>query len=195
MLPPQWATASGKRLSMNDFVSEFVRAWSKLTKRSIKLECWQNYREQEFNRSQDVFMAGDIESATRLLKEEAEEDRSLYEEIKSRKLDHTRIRLVKKPLTPYLEYELISYKIRLAMGENIEIVLFDGGIPLPSTEFFDFLLFDDSLALVHDYGTDGFQVGGWLTEEPEVIRRLEEIAVDLRSRSSPLAEFLRTANV
>jgi hypothetical protein len=110
-------------------------------------------------------------------------------------VDFVRIRLITLPLTSYLEYELINYRIRDEMGETIEIVLLDPRISLPNNDFFDFLVFDDAVALVHDYGTDGFQTGGWLVEEPGVVRRLEEIAVSLRHKSMPLAEFLGTANV
>jgi len=195
MLPPQWATAPGKRLSMGDFIAEFNQAWPNLTRHCLKLECWQTYQEQKSNRSLDVYMSGDVESATRLLEEEAEPSRPLYEGIRSKGLDFARIRLVALPLTSYLQYEMINYRIREAMGESIEVVLLDPSISLPNDDFFDFLLFDDTSALVHDYGMDGFQVGGWLVEDADVVRRLEEIVVNVRSKSVPLAEFLGTANV
>jgi hypothetical protein len=76
------------------------------------------------------------------------------------------------------------------MGENIETVLFDRDVSLPNEQYFDFLLFDDSTALVHDYGTDGRQVGGWLVTEPEILRDLEATVVGLRRGSQSLSAFL-----
>lgn len=190
MLPPDWVRESGSRLSMSGFAAEFSVAWSRLERCFLKLECWQEYQEQESNRSHDAFKAGDRELATRLLASEAEADRSLYADVQSSQLEYARVRLVKLPLTSYLEYEFINYKIRAAMGENIEIVIVGSGVTLPSEENFDFLLFDDRVALVHDYGTDGLQVGGWLVEESMVVQRLQEHVTSMRARSVPLAEFL-----
>jgi hypothetical protein len=195
MLPPEWATASGKRLSIGDFTSEFMQAWSGLAGHCLKLECWQTYQEQPSNKSLDIYYSGDVESATKLLAQEAEGDRPIYDDAKSRNVDFVRIRLMTLPLTSYLKYEPINYRIRDEMGETIEIVLLDPRISLPNNDFFDFLVFDNTVALVHDYGTDGFQTGGWLVEESDVVRRLEEIALSLRRKSVPLAEFLGTANV
>jgi hypothetical protein len=99
------------------------------------------------------------------LLQEAEADRPLYEDLSGRGIDYARIRLVQEPVTSYLKYELMAYEIRVAMGENIEVVRFDPALRLPSEDNFDFLLFDQHTALIHDYGSSesGLQTGGWLT--------------------------------
>lgn len=191
MLPPNWATGLGTRLSMDGFAVEFGEAWERLERRFIKLECWQTYQEQASNRSHDEYKLGNVVAATRLLEIEAETDRPLYERIKSEGLEYARVRLVKLPLSSYLQYELISYRIREQMGENIEAVLVESDVSVPSEELFDFLLFDRRTALVHDYGTDGCQVGGWRVDDPDVVERLERTAVQLRASAVTVNELLR----
>jgi hypothetical protein len=110
-------------------------------------------------------------------------------------IEYARVRLLQAPLSPYLEYELSSYRIRADMGENIEIVTCEPALRLPDEGHFDFLLFDRRTALIHDYGTDesSRQTGGWLTREPQVIAGLEEIVATLRLNALPLQEYLAKA--
>jgi hypothetical protein len=82
--------------------------------------------------------------------------------------------------------------VRARLAETVEIAdLSADSRPLPNHDYFDFLLFDEDAALIHDYGVDGLQVGGWVTSAPEVLRRLADTAAELRARSMPLDAFLR----
>lgn len=190
MLPPQWALQSSQRLGLDAFGSRFAEAWSRMHSRFLKLECWQAYQEREANKSQEAYNKGEIDTARELLRQEAEADRQLYEDVKARGLDYARIRLVQEPLTPYLEYELMAYLIREDMGETIEAVRCSRDLDLPSADYFDFLLFDRHTALIHDYGDDGRQSGGWLSTDSGVIAALEQVATDLRRKAIPLREFV-----
>ncbi len=192
MQPYRWVVENGTRVDLDGFASAFSRAWSELTSRFLKVECWQSYREGETNASQDAYERGDLRRARELLEKEAEADRPLYADVRERGLDFARIRVVREPLTDYLRYELMSYRIRAEMGENIEVVRADPGMPLPNEEIFDFLLFDRSIALVHDYGQGrtGAQTGGWLVRDAHVLRELEDRAVALRDGAAPLGRFL-----
>ncbi|MBT8226986.1 MAG: hypothetical protein HKP61_13335 [Dactylosporangium sp.] len=67
--------------------------------------------------------------------------------------------------------------------------------PLPSAECFDFVLFDERVALVHDYGQDGLQVGGWQVDSPEALDRLCDTAHMLRQRSEPLDDSVQRHNI
>jgi hypothetical protein len=192
MLPPQWALENSQRLDLDEFGSRFAEAWSRLQSRFLKLECRQTYQERETNKSQEAYNKGEVSKAQELLQQEAEADRPLYEDVKTRGLDYARIRLVQEPLTPYLEYELMAYRIREDMGEAIEVVRYGGEFSLPNDKYFDFLLFDRHTALIHDYGDEGRQSGGWLTTDSDVIASLERVAVDLRQSAVPLREILRS---
>ncbi|MEV0402985.1 DUF6879 family protein [Actinoallomurus sp. NPDC050550] len=192
MYPPAWALTDSARLDLEEFGKAFAGAWLQIESRFLKLECWQTYRELEANESQQVYERGDIESARELLRQEAELDRPLYEEVSRRNIEYARVRLIQEPLSAYLQYELLSYRIRADMGENIEVVRCDPALYLPDERHFDFLLFDRHTALIHDYGAGevGLQAGGWLTHEPSVITVLEETVSSLRRKAIPLQEYL-----
>jgi hypothetical protein len=190
MHPPQWAVKSGRRLGLDEFGTRFLEAWSRTDSRFLKLECWQSYREREVNLSQAAHERGDIQEAQRLLRQESATERSLYEDVERKGIDYARIRLIQEPLTPYLEYELIAYRIRVKMGENIEVVRCEPHMRLPDDEHFDFLLFDRHTALIHDYGEIGLQSGGWMTHDAAVIASLEKKAIELRLKAVPFEEFL-----
>ena len=184
---PAGLPEKGTRLDLDGFRAAFSYAWSRLERSFLKVECWQEYTELDGNRSQDAFRQGDIKLARELLREEAEADRPLYEDIKRNGIDYSRVRLVRLPLTAYLRYELMAYEIRAAMGENIEVVVSE-----PGEDCFDFLLFDQECALVHDYGQGlvGLQSGGWLIRDPDVLASLERKALELRRGARPIREFM-----
>lgn len=188
MTVPAGLSEKGMRLDLDGFGAAFGDAWSRLTGRFLKVECWQEYQELDASRSQGAFMRGDFALARELLREEAEADRPLYEDVVRKGIDYARIRLVRLPLTPYLRYELMAYEIRSAMGENIEVAV----VAEVGDDCFDFLLFDDASALVHDYGTGlvGLQSGGWLVRDPDALAALERKAVALRGSARPIREFM-----
>lgn len=196
MTLPEALLKDGTRLSLDEFGAEFAAAWSRLGKRFLKVECWQEYQEIEAAESQKAYNRGDISTVLDLLRNEAESDQLLYQDVKQRNIDYTRLRLVHLPLTAYLQYEMLAYTIRTQMGENIRVARFPAAVPLPSEEYFDFLLFDRHTALIHDYGSGlvGVQSGGWLVREPKAIEFLETKALAILGNSVPVEEFLEAKN-
>lgn len=198
MIPPEWIREASTRLNLEEFQSQFASAWSQLTARFLKVECWQEYQELETTGSQEAYKRGDISSARRLLKREAEGDHPLYEDIRNRQIDYARIRLLKLPLTDYLKYEIMAYSIRSEIGENIEILQLHPRTIVPSETHFDFLLFDRHTALIHDYGSapTGAQSGGWISYDTNVVSALGSVAKRWREhdlgchRSRPVAGWM-----
>ncbi|MEO3823069.1 DUF6879 family protein [Actinomadura sp. B10D3] len=182
--PPAWALDGSERLTLEGFLESFGEAWVRTERRFLKLECWQSYREADGVRSQEAFQAGDAALARRLLEEEAMGDQPLRDEVRSRNLQFTRVRLLSYPLTDYLHYEMINYEVRSRLGEDIEFFV----PPSPVESYFDFLLFDSHTALIHDYGPGpvGHQTGGWLTHHQETLHALADIADDLRTRGEQM---------
>ncbi|MBO2458556.1 DUF6879 family protein [Actinomadura violacea] len=184
--PPAWALDGGERVSLEEFQRTFGEAWRRIGRRFLKVECWQSYQEADGVRSQEAFQKGDVDLARRLLEEEAKDDQPLYDEVKARGLEFTRVRLVTPPLTDYLRYEMINYEIRSRLGENVEFIV----PPSPVEDYFDFLLFDADIALIHDYGDGpvGYQVGGWITRVPATLGALANIVDELRAEGTPVTE-------
>jgi hypothetical protein len=196
MTPPEGLLRDSTRLSLEEFGIQFTAAWSRLDQRFLKVECWQEYHELQATESQDAYNRGDIAQARALLRQEAESDRPLYEEVKVRGIDYARLRLVQLPLTDYLKYEMMAYAIRAGMGEEIRVIEFPATSPLPSEDYFDYLLFDRHTALIHDYGSGaaGIQSGGWLVRNPESIGILESRALAISKCSVPVESFLAARN-
>lgn len=192
MRPPAWALSGSTRLDLNEFGAAFASAWARTGSRFLKLECWQTYREAENTASQESYERGDLVAARDLLRREAEADRPLYEDVAKRGLEYARVRLIQEPRSRYLDYELLAYRIRADMGENIEVVRWKPAGRLPDERHFDFLLFDRHTALIQDYGTGeaGQQTGGWLTDKPAVITELEETISAIRRDAVPLPRYL-----
>jgi hypothetical protein len=189
MCPPQWVHENAERLSLDEFVSLFSSTWERIESRFLKVECWQSYHEIAASASQKAYKRGDNTMAKELLRQEAELDKPLYQDVVARGIEYARIRLVQLPLTNYLKYELLAYQIRIDMGETIEFVRCDSRLRLPNTDFFDFLLFDRHTALIHDYGKVGRQAGGWVSRDPNVLTALERTALTLRAKSVSWQEF------
>ncbi len=192
MLPPPAYLRGSVRLDLDAFGSAFGVAWSRMRSTFVKVECWQSYQELDANRSLAAFHARDLDGAMSLLRQEAEAEASLYERLRSSELDFVRIRLVQDPMTPYLEYELLNYVVRSELGETIEVVEKPADVPLPGGNLFDFLLFDGGHALIHDYGDDGLQRGGWAISWSDALLALRATARELRSQAVPLVRFLES---
>lgn len=189
--PPEWAIAGASRLTLDEFGNAFAESWRGVNARLYKLEAWQTYQEPD-TKSLRAYENGEIEKVEQLIEEEAEADRFVYEDVRKNGTPFIRLRLVKLPLSKYLEWEFWNYQVRQRLGETIMVIdQTSDPMTLPNSSFFDFLLFDDSVALVHDYGRDGLQVGGWLVTSREALRRLSDVAVSLEERSMPLDMFIK----
>lgn len=119
--------------------------------------------------SYDAFMNGDLPQSVQHLELAIAVQGPLYSSLFTKGADFVRVRAVELPLSPYLrDYEFPAYRISSRYGERILV--------LPLSEFksdsgffsaSDYLLFDASAALIHDYDQSGFLRGGWLSLDPE----------------------------
>jgi hypothetical protein len=190
--PPVWAVRDARRLTLAEFGAEFDYHSRRVRSRILKSETWQTYQEPD-TESLRAYLDGNLGGLERLLEAEADADRDVYERVRRNGTPFIRLRAVKMPLVPYLAYEMWNYVVRARRAETIEIAdLSDDHRPLPNHSYFDFLLFDERAALIHDYGRDGLQVGGWLASDPAVLSQLGLAAAEIRSRSVPLEAFLTT---
>jgi hypothetical protein len=193
--PPAWAVRDARRLTAAEFGAEFAHHSRRVRSRTLKSETWQTYQEPG-TESLREYTRGNFGAVERLLEAEADLDRDVYDRVRANGTPFIRLRTVRMPLTPYLSFEMWNYVVRARRAETIEIVdLSDDPRPLPNHSYFDFLLFDEEAALIHDYGHDGLQVGGWLASDAAVLSRLARLAADIRSRSVPLDEFVRTRGI
>ncbi len=101
-----------------------------------------------------------------------------------------RVHVVRRPLTPYLDYELATYPENVEAGEDIRIADADQH-PELATLSTDFWLLDNERVLVMAYDDDGRFINAMPTTNPTVVpacRRFRDLAI---ACSVPLQEFLQ----
>jgi len=172
------------------FFGLFPLAWKSVEREVWKLETRQEYQESG-NLSWELFSKGDLEGAMEALASFRQKDVPLYSSLAEKNVRFLRLRPVVLPLTSYLRWELGAYAFNEAHGESIYFVeraleanLFD------SYAHHDFVLFDERLALIHDYDFQGTIQGGWELNSREGMLRLRELYQLLLDHAEPYREFL-----
>jgi hypothetical protein len=191
LFPPADAT----RLSLEAFYARADVLWSSLAERVVKVERRQSYQEPG-NPSYEALLAGDWERAVALAAHTHDEDKQTYAELREKGVEFLRLRVVDPPLTDYLRWELEHYKVTSSLGEDVRVVRLSDVAELDArVGLSDFLLFDHTAAMIHDYGTDGLLRGGWLTNSSVPVREISEIVTALTARAMPLAAYLAQMGV
>lgn len=103
-----------------------------------------------------------------------------------------RVHVLRRPLTPYLAYELATYPENVEVGEDVRIADLDQHPELAQLDQ-DFWLLDDRLVLVMDYDPEGRFLSLTPTSDPSVLRRCRQHRDLAIARSIPVQEFLQPA--
>lgn len=122
LLPPVLAPEHGERLGRDAYKRDFRERDAVLRDTdSWKLERLQHFEEQG-SPSRDALRRGEWGTALRLL--EARRDALLSTAQEDRRKGHLfhRVRVVEKPLSPYMQWELHSHRQRAEFGERIRVV-------------------------------------------------------------------------
>lgn len=192
LFPPKPKYAC-QRLDEGGWRSSFRKLWPTLTQRYFMFEGRQAYA-QPGDPSYEAFIRGDLAEAARQLASAIAAQEGLYSALFRKGVDFVRVRAVELPLSPYLrDYEFPAYRISSQYGERILILRLSE--TEPSSQFFaasDFLLFDSSAALVHDYDPTGLLRGGWLCRNAEYCAQLYALSRELVSASVPFRTFERS---
>ncbi|WP_221274542.1 DUF6879 family protein [Thaumasiovibrio subtropicus] len=152
--------------SASDFFSNFPAAWKNVSTRVYKLETKMSYQETD-NPSYDAYIRGDLDKAIELIKKSKEKDYPVYESLRKRGVNVYRCRPVLLPLSDYLNWEFECYKENSKQGE---LIFLSEGLDIYKTHaLHDFMLFDDKVALVHNYDENGLIQGGWMTTDSNKI--------------------------
>lgn len=162
------------------FFARLPDAWDKVSQSVLKLETRQQYKEPG-NPSWEALARGDFEEALRLIPASRAVDVPLYMALRERRVEFIRCRPVRLPLTDYLRWEFACYDFNAAHGEQI-LCAAEAEVAALFKErlHHDFLVFDDRVALLHDYDSNGQIRGGWETSDGEQIAALKEMFQEFR---------------
>lgn len=119
---PALAREQGETLTRAVYRRDFRQRDAEIRERdSWKLERRQHFEEQG-SASRDALRRGEWEEALRLLQERRGDLLASAREDERRGHCFHRVRVVEEPLTPYLQWELHSLRLRAEYGERVHVV-------------------------------------------------------------------------
>lgn len=198
---PNW-TSLQNRLATSDLVADctyfdgassffanFGAVWRDTKYQVLKLETRQEYQQPD-NESYVAFTRGDLRRSMQLLDESVAGDRELYASLRDRGVDFIRCRPISKPMSPYLAWEMQHYEFNSREGERIYCCdLNHVGNIFDQRAKHDFMVFDSSVAVIHNYDSSGGIAGGWMTRDEEKISILQSLFIEIKSHCSPFTMF------
>ncbi|MFD5558070.1 DUF6879 family protein [Streptomyces sp. NPDC127068] len=127
---------AGEVLKRPDYLEDFGRFHDGDIRLLAKVERGQTFKEQG-SPSWEAFARGDWPGALRLIEAERDSVAAYFEDAARRDLVFRRLRIVEFPITPYLQWEMHSFRLRSQLGEEIrvldarEIAEWERDVPFP----------------------------------------------------------------
>ncbi|WP_367432195.1 DUF6879 family protein [Streptomyces celluloflavus] len=112
---------SGEVLKRPDYLDDFGRFYAGDIHLLAKIERGQTFTEQG-SPSWDAFAAGDWAGALRLIEAERDSVAAYFRDTARRGLAFRRLRIVEFPVSPYLQWEMNSFRLRSDLGEEIRVL-------------------------------------------------------------------------
>jgi hypothetical protein len=112
---------AGEVLKRPDYLDDFGRFYQSDIHLLAKIERGQTFMEQG-SPSWDAFAAGDWAGALRLIEAERNSVAAYFQDTARRGLAFRRLRIVEFPVTPYLQWEMHSFRLRSELGEEIRVL-------------------------------------------------------------------------
>lgn len=113
------AEAEAVTLTSEEYLSDFWPYFQRLQDVFWKLETYQSFREPD-DSSWRAFDSGDWNQAIRLIDERREEIQEPVKQVHG--FEMRRVRIVEKPFTPYIQWELYYIRHRAQAGEDIRVI-------------------------------------------------------------------------
>ncbi|MFC0865354.1 DUF6879 family protein [Sphaerimonospora cavernae] len=177
--------AEGRILPVDAYQAEFADDLERATATVWKLERAQDFYEPDVA-SWRAMMAGEWEDSLSLLQEMGP---TLTEFYRIRP-DFCRVRIVERPLTPYLQWEMHALAVRAAAGERPRVLAaeavreFEHIAALP-----ELVVFGPSLLYEVLYDDGGGHIGGRRVTDPDVIVPCLDAVRELYDRGEDLLPY------
>lgn len=108
-------------LGLDAYLEDFWAHWDKVEDVFWKLERGQTFRELG-DASWEAMVEGRWDEALEILETRHQPDHEYYQQVAALGFETRRIRIVELPVTPYLQWELNSFRIRTGTGERIRVL-------------------------------------------------------------------------
>jgi hypothetical protein len=190
---------AGEILKRSDYLDDFGRYWKSDIHLLAKIERGQTFKEQG-SPSWDAFVTGDWAESLRLIEAERDSVAEYFQDAARRGVAFRRLRIVEFPVTPYLQWEMNSFRLRSELGEEIrvldarEIADLERDGPLPEvvvlgSSVMYAVIYDEELkgAGARRF-TDSEQIATTVTEFESLYRKGEEFAEFFEREIAPLGQ-------
>ncbi|MDA0566969.1 hypothetical protein LG943_22010 [Streptomonospora sp. S1-112] len=184
------AFARGRHLGLEAYLADFEKRLSRLESGDIwKLERRQHFQQPE-SESWSAFAAGEWDDALRTLDDAGPSVRNELVALADSGIRVHRLRIAEQPLTPYLQWEFHSLRIRHRHGEDIRV----GGGELVAPferehQLPEILVIGDSVMYKIRYTDSGVLCGAELYADAELIAACRDEVVRMHSAAVPLPEY------
>lgn len=182
--------AGGRLMTVEDYYADFQRNFA-ATREFWKLERGQQFAEPG-NTSWEAFDRGDWDESMRLLEKYRDDLVEYFQKVAAAGTRTRRIRIVRLPLTPYLQWELNVLKVRDEIGNPIRVLPVDGVRDLedqgPLPEIYTM---DDKVMYQAIYDEKGVLEAARRFGDPTLVRRCREFIMELYQQGEPIGEFFR----
>lgn len=185
-----FAGAEGVRLGQDVYTSDFTERFRRVGPEGFwKLERMQAYDEGDFP-SWLAFRRGEWEESLRLIEELRPEYEEFFGRIARAGFRHRRVRIVERPLTPYVQWELHILRVKGEYGEEVSVLdaervaAYEEVGPLP-----ELCVLGDEAVYVVEYGPGGVPGGAVRYTAPEVVAKARAFVRELYGAGEDLAEF------
>lgn len=180
----------GDRLALDPYLSEFDARVSSLRNTDI----WKVERRQDFHQPESeswiAFREGDHEESLRLLEKNRPSLRKSFAELADQGCALRRIRIVEKPFTTYLLWELHSLHLRAQCGEDVRVISAE---PLAALErngrVPEVVTLGDTVAYRILYDARGVLEGGARFTDPAIATRCREEIAALHGIGEDLTRY------
>jgi hypothetical protein len=120
-----------------------------------------------------------------------EEDVETYKTINAKRVDFIRCRPVVLPICDYLKWEMETYKHSSAAGNRIFCVMRDALADVfDCLALHDCMVFDRTVAFIHNYDETGLIQGGWMTRDADHIANLIAVYGLIKASATEFSYFL-----
>jgi hypothetical protein len=184
----------GERLARDVYRRDFRQRDAALRNRnSWKLERRQHFEEQG-SASRDALRRGEWQEALRLLEERRGDLLTYAQDDERRASVFHRVRVVEEPLTPYVQWELHTLRLRAEYGERIRVVEPTQVAVSETTGLLPELTILGGETLYHIVYTDaGVPDGAVRYTDPDIIASWESYIKGLYDSGEDLASFFERA--
>jgi uncharacterized protein DUF6879 len=180
----------GDQLSLDEYIDDYyAHFWHLKTGGSWKLERQQTFRELD-NPSWEASDCGEWARALELLDEGRDSVREYQEKIRDHEVEFRRVRIVEKPYSPYLIWELNSLLIRHEYGERIRALPANQLGDLESDEVLpEILALGTEVVYQVIYDKTGTATGAVRSTDQDTVRSWTTLIAGLYDRAENLPDF------